>query len=216
MTEPKDMIEQIIELRTAVVAAATLVVAREKDGSFLEKTLRDALAAQLPRARTEVRLNLARWTGRLGGVDVVYVNNDGRRVGVETKVWDVADSLFDIFKLAVAAQRGALATGVAVIAGRTRDWDAPSAIRDMSTAAPSTRATWATTELLRSDARSWTRIWSRSSARPQALPTHLETLTVEPVPMVRAPGHEIRIIGVQAVGPGQVAVDEAGRITHEL
>lgn len=30
------------------------------------------------------------WPGRLGGVDVLYDGDDGTRIGVETKVWDVA------------------------------------------------------------------------------------------------------------------------------
>ncbi len=107
--------------------------ARE-EGSFLEKTLRDALAGQLPRASTEHPLNLdqALWPGRLGGVDVLYVPDDGTHVGVETKVWDVPESLYDIFKLAAATQSGRLAMGFCVIAGRSRDWRAATAISQMS------------------------------------------------------------------------------------
>src|SRR4051794_36432482 len=88
-------------LHQATVAAAAWIVARPRDGSFLEKTLRDSLAAQLPGAITERPLNLDRaiWPGRLGGVDVFYTGA-GARIGVETKVWDVADSLYDVFKLA--------------------------------------------------------------------------------------------------------------------
>jgi hypothetical protein len=120
-------------LHAATVFAAGRIVARPADGSFLEKTLRDGLAAQLPRAATEQPLNLDRrvWADRLGGVDVLYID-EKTRIGVETKVWDVADSLYDIFKLAAGTQRETIAIGYCVIAGRARDWRAPSAIREMS------------------------------------------------------------------------------------
>jgi hypothetical protein len=45
------------------------------------------------------------WPGRLGGIDVFYVGDGGTRIGVEAKVWDVADSLYDLLKLAAYAAR---------------------------------------------------------------------------------------------------------------
>jgi hypothetical protein len=165
------MLELIGGLRAAVIAAADVIVAREKDGSFLERALRDALASLLPGARIEQRLTLAAWTGRLGGVDVVYRPSAAHpRVGIETKVWDVADSLFDVLKLAAATQNGDLGAGYAVVAGRASDWQSPSAIRDMSTAAADTVRAWETSGLLRAEAPRWSRTWARSSARPVALP----------------------------------------------
>src|SRR4051812_38377396 len=114
--------ERLPALHAATVAAAAGIVARPKDGSFLERTLRDGLAAQLPGATTERPLELDRgvWAGRLGGVDVLY-SDQGTTIGVETKVWDVADSLYDIFKLAAGTQRGTITVGYCVIAGRNRD-----------------------------------------------------------------------------------------------
>src|SRR4051812_42123383 len=134
-------------LHVATVAAAAGIIARPKDGSFLEKTLRDGLAGQLPRAATEQPLNLDRgiWAGRLGGVDVLYTDQT-TRVGVETKVWDVADSLYDVFKLAAGAQRGTIAVGYCVISGRTHDWRAPTAIREMSHIHTGTTVEWATAD----------------------------------------------------------------------
>jgi hypothetical protein len=143
VSDPAQLDRQLATLHEATVAAARVIVARPKDGSFLEKTLRDGLAARLPRSSTEQPLNLDSrvWPGRLGGVDVLYVDAD-EQVGVETKVWDVADSLYDIFKLAAATQAGALVAGFCVIAGRSRDWRARSAIREMTHRTPGTPAEW--------------------------------------------------------------------------
>jgi hypothetical protein len=154
-------------LHAATVFAARRIVARPADGSFLEKTLRDGLAAQLPRAATEQPLNLDRrvWAGRLGGVDVLYID-EKTRIGVETKVWDVADSLYDIVKLAAGTQRGTIAVGYCVIAGRARDWRAPSAIGEMSNTPVGATVEWMTADVLRDHAREWARIWKRTAIRP--------------------------------------------------
>ena len=198
-------------LHVATVAAAAGIVARPTDGSFLEKTLRDGLAGQLPRAATEQPLNLDRgiWAGRLGGVDVLYTDQK-TRVGVETKVWDVADSLYDVFKLAAGAQRGTIAIGYCVIAGRTRDWRAPTAIREMSQTHAGTTVEWATADVLRDHAAEWARIWNRTAIRPTEIPARLRTVAGEPIPMLQVPDHQIRIIGVQAIGADCLGLDSVG------
>ena len=148
--DAEQLTRRLPALHAATVAAAAGIVARPADGSFLEKTLRDGLAAQLPRATTEQPLNLDRgvWAGRLGGVDLLYTDEQ-TRIGVETKVWDVADSLYDIFKLAAGTQRETIAIGYCVIAGRTRDWRTPSAIHEMSQTPIGATAEWTTADVLR-------------------------------------------------------------------
>ena len=164
MSDDRTLIEQLDVLRAATMLAAGEIVARDKDGSFLEKTLRDALAARFPGASTEQSLSLDRalWPGRLRGVDVLYATSNGTHVGVETKVWDVADSLHEIFKLAAGTQATKLAAGFCVIAGRGRDWRATSTIRDMSETTKREPVEWDTATLLRDDARGW----SRTAIRP--------------------------------------------------
>jgi hypothetical protein len=199
------------DLRAAVIGGAEVIVGREKGESFLEHTLRDALAERLPAARTEQRLRLALWGHRLGGVDVVYQPRDSLLpAGVETKVWELADSLYDLFKLAAATQEAALGAGYVVVAARVRDWQAPSLIRDMSETAPEVLTDWHTDDLLRADSRNWSRIWRRTAVLPNALPARLRTLAAMPVAMPLVADHEIRLIGVQAVGPERVALNPNG------
>jgi hypothetical protein len=212
MTDDKPLAQHLQVLQAAATSAAGSIIARDRDGSFLEKTMRDALAVKLPHARTEQPLSLdqALWPGRLGGVDVLYVSNGGAHVGVETKVWDVADSLYDLFKLAAATQHRRLAVGFCVIAGRARDWRAPSAISDLSVTAPGAEVEHQVAALLERDERSWARIWSRSPIRPTSIPARVQTMASLPIAMPRAPDHEIRIIGVHAVGRDQLALDADG------
>jgi hypothetical protein len=194
------------------VAAADFVIAREKDGSFLERTLRDGLADRLPgETKTEQRLSLTDWTGRLGGVDVVYRHEaQAAWVGIETKVWDIEDSLFDLFKLAAGIQHGDLCGGCCVIAGRPRDWRGGGPVCAMARGA---QTDWQTAKLLADEATRWARIWARCPARPLALPAQFTTVTAEPVAMPLVPGHEIRIIDVRPVGSARVTIDEHGQGT---
>jgi hypothetical protein len=211
VTDEQTLLEQLDVVQAATALAADDIVGRDKDGSFLEKTLRDALAARLPNAQTEYPLNLdhEQWPDRLGGVDVLYIGDSGARIGVETKVW-VADSLYDIFKLAAGTQIRRLAAGFCVIAGRSRDWRAASAIRDMSDTTTHMSVEREVATVLRNDEREWTSIWSRTAIRLIALPTRIRTVAGEPVAMPRAPDYEIRLIGVQAVSRERLSLDQFG------
>lgn len=153
---------QTDDIRAAVVACAGEIAGREKDGSFLEATLRDALAQQLAgESAVERRLGLSHWPPELGGVDIVAdLHRDGERVGIETKVWDVEDALFDLFKLAAGSQQGKLRMGYLVIAARARDWERQSVVSAMSVIAHPARlwSTWSTAGLLTAEATDWARI----------------------------------------------------------
>jgi hypothetical protein len=211
---------EIDEIRAAVSRAADEVSGREKDGSFLERTLRDALARHLPSVvGLEHALGLTTFSPSLGGVDIVCdPGARGGYVGIETKVWDVEDALFDLFKLAAGTQHGKLRTGYSVIAARPRDWGRPSVVSAMAVnshpACSST--TWSTAALLTVEAKGWARIWKRASARPHRLPARITTLSTTPVDMPRAPGHELRIISVAALGRGDLGLDDDGRPVDAL
>jgi hypothetical protein len=182
------MEREIDTIRQFVVAAAAEVPAREKDASFLERTLRDALARSLPGAvEVEWPLGLPSFSGRLGGVDIAFdPQARGQWIGIETKVWDVEDALFDLLKLAAGVQEPVLAMGYSVIAARPRDWERASVVSAMSscTHPACVSTTWNTARLLTT--KEWRRIWGRSSARPRALPAGIVTFATEPVGMPRA------------------------------
>lgn len=99
-------LREIDTIAAAVYEAIQDIRARAQDGSFLERTLRDALASVLPGAgRIEQPLRLSGWKATLGGVDVMFdPYGSSLPVGIETKVWDVSDALFDVLKLASGTQ----------------------------------------------------------------------------------------------------------------
>ena len=211
MTDATDMRDLVGDLRAAVIGAAAVVAEREEGKGFREEKLCEALKERLPAARTQQRLTLALFGPRLGAVDIVYQpGNSSLPVGVETKVWDLADSLYDLFKLAAATQEGALAAGYVVIAAQARDWQPPSVIRDMSVTPPGMLIDWQTDDLLRSDSRNWSRIWRRTAVQPKALPARFRTLAAMPVAMPLVTDHEIRLVGVQAVGPEHLPLNSNG------
>lgn len=127
-------LRQIDTVAAAVSEAVQGIRARPQDGSFLERTLRDALASVLPgAARTEQRLHLRGWKATLGGVDVVF-DTDGSSlpVGIETKVWDIGDALFDVLKLAAGTQQHCLSSGYCVVAATAKQWRRPSIVTSRS------------------------------------------------------------------------------------
>jgi hypothetical protein len=209
---------EIDRFRPFVVAAAAEVRGREKDGSFLERTLRDALAQHLPgKVATEQPLGLPSWSPGLGGVDIICdPQGRGEPIGIETKVWDVEDALFDLLKLAAGTQQAVLKMGYSVIAARPRDWQRRGVVSMMSCDAHPAclSTTWVTADVLTVEAKDWGRIWQRSSARPQAPPALLAVFTTTPVGMPHAPGHEVRIIGVCSVNDRQIGIDDDGRPTR--
>lgn len=126
-------------------------------------------------------------------------------------MWDVADSLYDIFKLAAGTQRETIAIGYCVIAGRhPRLADAPARSARCPQTPIGATAEWTTADVLRDHAQEWARIWKRTAIRPTEIPARLRTLAGEPIAMPLVPDHQIRIIGVQAIGADCLGLDSVG------
>jgi hypothetical protein len=122
---------------------------------------------------------------------------------------DVADSLYDVFKL--GTQTSTLAAGFCVIAGHSRDWRAPRHVAGGHRHA----GRWDVTAL-RDREREWARIYARTAIRPTELPARIRTVAGEPIAMPMVSDHEIRVIGVQAVGPDRIRLGPLGAlVAHE-
>jgi hypothetical protein len=72
-------------------------------------------------SRQRTRFHLAGFDPDPYGVDIEWVV-DGAPVGIETKVTDVLDSLFDVVKLATAVGEGKLAAGFCAVAATPSQW----------------------------------------------------------------------------------------------
>ena len=71
-------------------------------------------------------------------------------------------------------------------------------------------AEWTTADVLRDHAQEWARIWKRTAIRPTEIPARLRTLAGEPIAMPLVRDHQIRIIGVQAIGADCLGLDAVG------
>jgi hypothetical protein len=202
-------------LHTAVQTAVSDIAERATDGSFLEETLRTALQTALPpEVLREQKLGMTRWPANLGGVDLLWRTTRPPlvRVGIETKVTDVEDSLYDLLKLVGAVSEGAIHMGALVIAGTERNWARGGVMADMTQPGPAgaSGTVWATRDVLGQASEAWSKIWSKSAAKPRALPRQFITQSLPHTPMPLAPSHEVRVVKILAADPIFLAVNSNG------
>jgi hypothetical protein len=186
-------------LAEAARLAAADVEARPTDGSFLESTLERAIAIHLPgtvsTSRQRSRFPLAGFDPHPFGVDIEWTV-DGVRLGIETKVTDVVDSLFDVVKLATAVAEGKLAAGFCAVAATERQWARGGPIKAM---VDGPRDAWRNSDaraLLAGPAR--TAVLVASGPRPKRVPASVRTLAAAPIEMPKAPTHVLRLLAVDA------------------
>jgi hypothetical protein len=204
---------EIDVIHDAVVIAAQEIHGRPQDGAFRESILRDALRDQFAGAKTEVKLGLLGWSSSLGGVDIEFRIPDGHTVAIETKVWDIEYALYDLFKLAAGVQQHRLSSGYLVIAALARQWHGSGIVVAMSTSHPASAATeWTTEEVLEAEGERWRKQFARAAVHPKWLPARFVTVAAPSVVMPHAIDHEIRVIGVKAVGNDEVRISEDGTI----
>jgi hypothetical protein len=188
-------------LTAAARAAASEVPERPNDPyrSFREATLEAAIAERLPGDAETVqqrrRFELPGFEPYPYGVDIDW-RHAGTHVGVETKVWDVLHSLFDVVKLATAIFHGRLDEGFCAVAALAGHWSAANAFTAMTTAGTERWASWAIEELIATPAARKS-VLVASGPRPRRVPARIETLAAEPIAMAKAPLHTLRVLAVR-------------------
>ncbi len=183
----------------AAAIAATKVHARPRDGSFLEATLETALVACLPgEARTDQqrrRFDLSGYEPFPFGVDIDWSPRNGVSVGLEVKVTDVLDALFDAVKLATAVAQSRLVIGICAIAATETQWSRGGPVTAMAADAGAWKP-WTTQELLAGPAKA--AVLVERGPRPVHVPGQFETLGLGEIPMPHAATHTLGLIGVRA------------------
>jgi hypothetical protein len=169
--------------------------------SFLESTLEDALVQHLPpTAETDQsrrRLALEGFEPRPNGVDIDW-QHASTRAGVETKVSDVLDSLFDVVKLATAIAHGHFDQGYCAIAADADHWARGGVVSQMCRAPAGEWCEHAVDELLVEPA-ARKAVLVTKGPRPHTVPGRIETMAVEPIAMPKAPTHKLRLLAVRPV-----------------
>ncbi len=199
----------VAALTAAAQQGAGEVEVRASDGSFLESTLEAAIADRLPgrasTAQQRRRLPLAGFEPFPYGVDIEWTL-DGARVGIETKVTDVLDSLFDIVKLATAVAHGHFTLGFCVIAATVRQLTEGGAVTAMVDAPAATWSEWHIEDLLIGAAK--TAVLVGTGPRPRRVPARLRTMAVPTIEMPKAPTHVLQILAVTATAEHLVALPD--------
>ena len=186
-------------LVAAARAGAAEIKERPADRSFLESTLEDALVRHLPgttsTGQSRTRFALEGFEPHPYGVDIDWTHA-GMHAGVETKVSDTLDSLFDVVKLTTAIARGHFEEGYCAVAATASQWARGVAFSAMTEASPGAWREAAVQELLAHPA-ARKAVLVATGPRPHTVPAQIETMTVEPIAMPGAPTHTLRLLAVR-------------------
>lgn len=189
------------EFASAARRAAEEVVERPRDRSFLEATLEGAIARHLPgTARTDQqrrRFVVPGFEPAPHGVDIDW-SLDHTHVGIEVKVTDVLDSLFDVIKLVTAVAHGRLDEGFCAVAATERQWRGGGAFEAMTSAAPSRWHEWSVQDVLAAPAARGA-VLVASGPRPFEVPSQFEAMAAAEISMPLAPTHVLRLLAVRPI-----------------
>ncbi len=195
------MTEAFAGFVAAAQAAAPEIEERPGDRlrSFLEATLEGAIARHLP-GRTELGQQRRRWPVQGFepyplGVDIDW-RHDGVHAGIEVKVSDAIDSLFDVVKLATALARAQLAEGCCAVAADDAHWARGGPFTEMCDSPVGTWERWSVEQLLAAPA-ARKAVLVATAPRPRTVPAHVETMAAEPIAMPNAPTHTLRLLAVR-------------------
>lgn len=186
----------------AAARAAALEV-QERPGdtrrSFLEATLEVAIARHLP-GQTELAQQRQRWAvpgfePHPYGVDIDWLH-EGVHAGVEVKVCDAIDSLFDVVKLATAMAHGLLDAGFCAVAADAPHWARGGAFTTLATAPAGRWSRWPVQQLLAGPSEQQA-VLVAAGPRPQTVPAEIETMAADPVAMPLAETHTLRLLAVR-------------------
>lgn len=192
----------------AVFVAAAKVGAAEVEErpgdqlrSFVEATLEGAIARHLPGTATveqgRRRFALEGFDPAPYGVDIDW-RHDEQRAGIEVKVSDVRDSLFDVIKLATAIAYNHFTEGYCAVAASARQWDAGGAFAEMA-AEPAGQWRGSSVEKLLVPPAARKAVLVQTGPRPHTVPAGIETMAVAPIAMRKAPTHTLRVLAVRPV-----------------
>src|SRR4051812_7741742 len=137
---PRERVSTPFEtLIVAAQAGAPQVAERPNDPyrSFREAALESAIAEQLPGqvqlTQQRRRFEIPGFDPYPYGVDIDW-RDDGVHAGIEAKIWDVGDSLFDVVKLTTAIFHRRLDEGFCAVAALASHWAAGNAFCAMTAA----------------------------------------------------------------------------------
>jgi hypothetical protein len=179
-------------------------------GSFLEELLEVALIEAIenlrPGSRGEQtghsRIALPNWDRTLGDFDVKVAlpGEELPSILVEAKVDDVDQVLWDLLKLAEMPLIDEVVAGYMVVAASDSTWAGSGDCVGLFDPTSGTRE-WRTREMFALWPRAWRALKIGGAARPLRAPELVEVAFIGRTPVRAFPGHEIRCVAIQPLGP---------------
>jgi hypothetical protein len=196
------------------LAEATLKAAKlleRKRESFLERYLEQALVAAISHDASDTlaettgagRVRVPNWDRSMGGYDVVISlpGEAKRTLVVETKIDNVDETLWDLFKVIAAQSEGGIERGYLVVAATETKWALTRDCAELFSPSDVSRV-WESTEMFERWSDAWANLLEGGSARPLRVPRRVRTRFLARAQIQAYPGYEVRCIGASAVEDG--------------
>lgn len=190
----------------ALPIAATLLEEHAETSSFretyLEAALMDAITAAAPMAVAEAtgrkRIHVPNWDRKLGGFDLrVRLAGPTDEALIETKVDDVEDTLWDLFKLASGLTLPGVEAGYLVVARQAQCWENGDCAELFAEREGPKR--WDSMSMFENWGTAWAELIGPRGglARPTSVPSEIETAFLGRARAKGFDGYEIRCVAVR-------------------
>jgi hypothetical protein len=175
--------------------------------SFLESYLEEALAQALleiapgieVQATGRQRIRVPNWDKELGGFDlrVQLLSEKAGEALIETKIDDIDQTLWDLFKLAAGLTMPGIETGYMVLARHSHRWDDG----DCSAlfAESNEPARWDSAAMFGDWKAAWADLLRGGSARPTSIASEVETAFIGRAQVTGFDSYEVRCVAVRLV-----------------
>ncbi len=145
----------------------------------------------------------------MGGYDLVVSLGGERdaRLVIETKIDNVDETLWDLFKVIAAQSAVGIEDGYLLVAASERIWQSRGDCVELFNPSDGSRS-WDSIELFDRWRAAWQHLLEGGSARPVGVPSHIQTRFLGQAPIPAYPGYALRCIGARAT-------EDAGWIEFE-
>lgn len=204
------MEDEGLKRNDALLREATLKAGgcfKEREGDPLEAYLEQALIQGIAETDESVSaistgsklIRVPYWDPPMGGYDLrITLDADGEAtLVVETKIYNVDETLWDLFKVVAAQSEEAIQGGYLSVAATVLKWRSDHDCVKLFDPSQVT-AVWDSVRLFERWSAAWENLLEGGSARPLRIPSQVETRFLAAAAVRGYRNYEVRTIGVRA------------------